>query len=454
VKKWVFVFLLACLVGCVLYFWWGLTGVASLQEKALTFAEVRQVNIRDTISATGVVEPREILVVSAEMPGTIMRISPRDEKVRSIPLAIGDLVFEGAELARLDDRKIVLKLEEADAGVKQADAAVEQAKAAVAQAEATKEAADRYLKTQTEISATVRIKSDKDQAEAQVKVAAAGIEMAKAGLKLAKSKEDAAKSARKEAELIHNLTRICVPGSAAAEHRRKYVILDRKANIGQMVGPQSGPLFMLAASLDEVEVHAQVVEGDVNKIAEGLKAYFKVNNFSADGESEFEGVVDVIRPMASNIKGATYFDAVIKVKNRKETKTGNWLLRPGMTASVDVVRHERKNAWRVPAAALNFTLEEAYQNDAAKSRLAQWKQRDDADKWRALWVWDNAARQPQPIFIRVLPKNGEIGLKDLDGNEVLEWEPGKEPTAPLRIIIDAPKSRPPGFFDQPANVKI
>ena len=41
-----------------------------------------------------------------------------------------------------------------------------------------------------------------------------------------------------------------------------------------------------------------------------------------------------------------------------------------------------------------------------------------------------------------------------EGNEVIEWEPGKEPTRPLRVIIKAPPARPPGFFDQPANVKI
>ena len=33
-------------------------------------------------------------------------------------------------------------------------------------------------------------------------------------------------------------------------------------------------------------------------------------------------------------------------------------------------------------------------------------------------------------------------------------EQGKTPTGPLRVIIGAPPARPPGFFDQPANVKI
>ena len=140
-KKWLILLLLACLVGGGLYFWWGLTGVQPLQEKALTFAEVRQVTIRDTISATGMVEPREIVFVASEMPGTIMRISPRTEK-SSIPLSIGDSVFERDVLAQLDDHRIKLKLAEAETGVELADSAIRQAEAAFEQAKATKAAAE------------------------------------------------------------------------------------------------------------------------------------------------------------------------------------------------------------------------------------------------------------------------------------------------------------------------
>jgi hypothetical protein len=34
------------------------------------------------------------------------------------------------------------------------------------------------------------------------------------------------------------------------------------------------------------------------------------------------------------------------------------------------------------------------------------------------------------------------------------WETAREPTQPLRIITKAPPARPPGFLDQPANLKI
>jgi HlyD family secretion protein len=448
VKKWLLFLLLTVAVACGLYFWWGLTGVQPLQEKTLTFGEVRRATIRDIVSATGLVEPNEIVIVSSETPGTILHISKR----------VGDPVTSGDELARLDDRRIVLKIEEANTGIKMAEAALLQAEAALAQSDANKDAAERYWKTQQELQKAggPGFRAEREQAEAQLKTALAGIKVAQAGIEVVRAKKQAAQTARKEAQLAQELTRLTVPGLVplSGMKKREFLIIDRKVNEGQLVGPQTGPMFTLAGGLDLVEVHAQVVEGDINRIHTKLSASFKIKDYN-DDDTEFEGFVKEIRPQAGNIKGASYYDAVIEVKNRRDPITKEWQLRPGMTASIDIVRVEHKNAWRVPSAALIFKMEEAYQNEAAKARLAEWKKRPDARDWYPLWTWDETARQAQPVFVRVSgKKNGEPGLKDSEGNEILEWEPGKEPTGPLRVIIDAPKSRPPGFFDQPANVKI
>ena len=128
-----------------------------------------------------------------------------------------------------------------------------------------------------------------------------------------------------------------------------------------------------------------------------------------------------------------------------------------MTASVDVVRREHKNVWKVPSAALNFKLDEAYLSEAARARLAQWQTRSDYNQWQTLWTWEAAERRAMPLFVRLGGlKNGEPGLKDSEGNEILEWEPGREPTPnqPPRVIIAAPPARAPGFFDQPTSIKV
>ena len=187
----------------------------------------------------------------------------------------------------------------------------------------------------------------------------------------------------------------------------------------------------------------------------GLAAVFTLSGFG-DEDIEFRGTVKEIRPLAVNVKGAVYYDAVVDVGNRKDPNTNEWRLRPGMTAAIDIIRREHKDVWKAPSAALNFQLDEAYQSEAARSRVAEWKERPDHNHWQTLWTWDAAQRKAMPLFVRTGGlKNGEPGIKDSEGNEILEWdhEPAKDQPPP-RLIITAPPPRAPGFFDQPANIKV
>jgi multidrug efflux pump subunit AcrA (membrane-fusion protein) len=438
--------LAAALVGLVAWSAWPRHRAPG--EKSLTFANVQVATLRDVVSATGLVEPRAVVFVGSEMPGTVTRLVAR----------ANDVVTEGAELGQLDDRKILLKVDEARNGVKVADAALAQARAAFAQAKASHDAALVNLKVQGDLASKGGFRSDRDQAEAQANAAAAGVEAARAGIAMTQAKLQAAGTQLQDAQLAHKLTRIKVPEPAdASSARREFFVLERKVQEGQLVGPQSGPLFVLAGNLHAVEVHAQVAEGDVNKIHKGLQALFTVTTY-ADEEVEFRGVVRDIRPLATNIKGAVYYATIIDVANQKDSVTGEWRLRPGMTLSLDIVRREHKDVWRVPAGAMNFHMDEAYLNDATRARLAEWQQRSDAGDWQPLWLWHAEAQRPEPVYVRIggVGKHGESGLKDSDGNEVLEWEPGKEPSRqnPPRVIIAAPPAQAPGFFDQPAPIKV
>jgi HlyD family secretion protein len=420
----------------------------SLSEKSLTFANVQVATLRDVVSATGLVEPHEVVFVGSEMPGTVTRLVAR----------ANDVVLEGAELGQLDDRKILLKVDEARNGVQVADAALAQARATLAQAQASHDAARLNLKVQEDLASKGGFRSDRDQAEAQTRAAAAGVEAAKAGIAMTQAKLQAAGTQLQDAQLAHKLTRIKVPEPIEpSSARREFFVLERKVQEGQLVGPQSGPLFVLAGSLQSVEVHAQVAEGDVNKVHKGLQALFTVTAYT-DEDVEFRGVVRDIRPLATNIKGAVYYATIIDVVNQKDPVTGEWRLRPGMTLSLDIVRREHKNVWRVPAEAMNFHMDDAYLNAANRARMDEWKQRADAGDWQPLWLWSAEAQRPEPVFVRIggTGKHGEPGLKDSDGNEVLEWEPGKEPSRqnPPRAIIGAPPAQPPGFFDQPAPIKV
>ena len=432
VKKLLIVLVLAGAAGVGVYYWRFAPRNHTLIESQLTFAPLQQATMRDIVSATGMLEARDLVVIGSEMPGVVQVVHGK----------VNQVVTEGTPLAQLDDRKLRLKLEEAANGITTA-------KAGLAQAESLRLAAKTALKTQSELAMGVGLRAEKEQAEAQLKAAEAGVEAAQARIEVAKT-------AHKEALLALEMTSIKVPSVTSAGPKREFLILERKVHDGQMVGPQGQPLFILAGSLDRLDVHAQVAEGDVIKVKPGHVALFNVNTF-ADEEVEFRGTVKEIRPQATNIKGGVYYATVIVVNNQKDPQSGEWQLRPGMTVSVDIVRREHKDVWRVPSPALNFQLEDAYQTAAAKARIADWRQRPDEKDWHTLWTWDAAKQRPWPLFVRVNGlKNGEPGLKEAEGNEVLEWEPGREPSAAAvpNLIIAAPPAQRPGFFDRPANIKV
>jgi HlyD family secretion protein len=406
----------------------------TVTEKTFTYATVDKGTMVEAVSATGILEPREIVIVGSELPG----------KVVALPAQINDTVAEGDILLQLDDKKEELKREEAENGV-------QTAKAALAQADAMHLAAERALKYQQEIEKKGGFRAEREQAEGQEKAARAGVAFAAAKLK-------AAQTAAKEAQNAWERTKVRVPSrqNSSPGAKRPYLVLERKVQLGQMVGPAAGPLFTLAGDLHTIEVHAQVAEGDVGKVKKGLTASFTVTAFS-DADIEFTGMVKEIRPMPANVKGAVFYATVIEVRNQKDPETGEWRLRPGMTAAVDIIRRQHANVWKMPTAALTFQLEDDYQSDAARARVDEWKKRPDAGAWRPVWVWDSQRREPWPLFVRVGgTRNGEPGLKDSEFNEVLEWEPGVEPSlaAPPRVITHAPPARSKGFFDQPSNIKV
>src|ERR1043166_9062132 len=86
-------------VVCGLVGWVSWPRSHSLNERSLTFANVQVATLRDVVSATGLVEPREIVFIGSEMPGTVTRLFAR----------ANDQVAEGALLGELDDRKLTLK---------------------------------------------------------------------------------------------------------------------------------------------------------------------------------------------------------------------------------------------------------------------------------------------------------------------------------------------------------
>ncbi|HEX5269341.1 MAG TPA: biotin/lipoyl-binding protein [Gemmataceae bacterium] len=435
--------------------WWFSPSRRESGEPTFSFAPAEHGSLVETVSATANLQPQEVIPVGTELAGKVVQVAADFNQV----------VSEGDLLLRLDDRAAVEKLNQAKTAIRLAKASVDQAKA---QQDAAQKSVDRLR----ELSPNVSMRKDLDAAEAQ-------LQAAKAAVVAAEARVQEAEDGQRLAELGLRLTRVEVPVMARSSEskvsppgvgelappgtvpqtKRTFVVLDRKVELNQQVGPPlSAQLFLLGGDLTHMQAIAQVAEGDIGRVRRGQPAQFTVSTYGDD--VMFAGKVADLRLLPTSDHGAIFYRVVIDVANRKDptkdpTKgatTDDWLLRPGMTASVDIVARRHDNVWKVPVSAVNFQMPEEYQSEAARAKLKQWQGRKDADQWRVVWV-QGADRKPWPEFLRLIANAGqEAGLHDSTFDEVLEWDPDiqppPEPNNPPQFIIGAPPPKG-GLFKLP-----
>jgi HlyD family secretion protein len=271
---------------------------------------------------------------------------------------------------------------------------------------------------------------DVDAAEAQLKAAEAGVTVAAVRVQ-------EAEAALQLAE--HGLALTAVRAPLAG------VVIDRKVTAGQQIGlPLSAHLFTVAADLAQMEVVAQVAEGDVGKLKVGLPATFTVNSFP---DVTFRGTVAQIKQVPTTVQGAVFYPVIVRAENAKDPTTGEWRLRPGMPAAVELNVRKHDNVWKLPLAARGVILDPARRDDAARAKLARWEARPDRSDWQLVWARDGDG-PARPLFIKVGgTAAGEPGVQDGQFAEVVAWDPDEpppDPARPPRALIAAPPAEKPG----------
>jgi HlyD family secretion protein len=435
VKKLLFILLLAG-VGLTAAAYWYSPGSRNSGEEGYSLAAVERGTLVESVSATGILQPREVTPVGSQVSGEVIKIYPEAD--------YNHFVEKNQPLVQLDDRLAKQKLDTAKV-------AVEMAKSAVAAAQDQRDAAQKnYERLKALAKEKVGSKGLADQAELQWKAAQDAVELAQLKVK-------AAENEQRTAQLGLDLTTIRAPSAGR--------IIERKVVHGQMVAPPaSAQLFTLASNFSRMQVNAQVAEGDISKVRVGLPVTFTVYAYS-DSNETFEGKVESIRDVPTSLGtstpsagGAVFYGTIIDAANRRDpnSKDGkDWMLRPGMTATVEIRRRVHDDVWKMPAAAISFVLDEYYLTPQAKQKQAQWQKRSDRDDWKPVWVFKD--KKPWPIYVRIGGKTaaGETGISDGQFYEVLEWDPDIEPrpvtSAPAsipQVIIAAPPAHKPGLFEQ------
>lgn len=125
------------------------------------------------------------------------------------------------------------------------------------------------------------------------------------------------------------------------------VVLDVSITAGQTVAAQlqAPNLFTLAQDLSQMQVETSVDEADISKVKEGSRATFTVDAFPAQ---KFQGTVAEVRQSPTTTNGVVTYMVIVRTDNPKGS------LRPGMTATVDIIAQEKSEVLRISSEALNF----------------------------------------------------------------------------------------------------
>lgn len=126
------------------------------------------------------------------------------------------------------------------------------------------------------------------------------------------------------------------------------IVLSKEVEEGQTVAAsfETPTLFTIAKDLTDMRVIADIDEADIGSVREGQNVTFTVDAYPND---TFHGQVTQVRQEATETDNVITYEVVISAPNN------DLKLKPGLTANVSVSTLERTNVLSVKAKALRFT---------------------------------------------------------------------------------------------------
>jgi HlyD family secretion protein len=308
------------IIGAVVVLALGGAGFAAMKSKgdkatAVDVTPVKRAKIVQKVNGTGKIQPNTEINISADVSAKITRMTVKE----------GDHVEKGQLLVELDRQRYL-------ASVASLEAAVRSAEANARLARDNRDQAERVYKRAKELVARkLQSQSDLDAAQTTFQTdssryASSMDQVQQAIGQLHQAQDDLGK------------TTIYAPITGT--------VADLKKEAGEIaIGSQfQEDVIMKIAQLGAMEAVVNVDENDINAIKVGQPAEITVDAALGD---KFTGQVSEIASSATTpAAGATVQKTEFEVKIAITSNTNK--LRPGMTASADIVTQTRDSAISVP----------------------------------------------------------------------------------------------------------
>jgi HlyD family secretion protein len=381
------------------------------EKKEDELHEVKRGSIAQTVVASGRLRPNSSVDVYAKASGVVEKLYAD----------AGEYVAAGDVLAELDRAQLKARLERAEAAyagaearlamvrrgpgplvIAQAEDAVEKAEISFRDTEAALErvrslhekgyASDEEL--QRANTQTALAKSARDAAKKQLEILKSlplpeEIEEAEANLKQARAARDDAAEDFRNGKIVTAVSGLVL--------KRNVEVGSTALSITASYGPTQ-PLFVIG-DLREILFEGEIDEGDVGLVRPGQPLEVTVDAYPNE---KFTGTLFMISPQGEERGGAILFRVKGTLANPEQR------LRPGMSATVNIITNRHENALVVPADAVLYEKDKAYVFKPSKKK---------------------GRRKPEKVEVKV-------GFEDPNHVEVLEGVSQGD-----KVLAKAPKKR-------------
>lgn len=315
-KRVLFIVLPLAVLGAGWFLWKGRQAEAAPSWRLV---EISRGDVTATVGATGTLSAIRTVEVGTQVSGQIVELKAD----------FNDHVRRGELIARLDATLLEQAKLQAEAELSRAESDLDYR---------------RYLLEQAQTLSASQNLSESDLRAAQLAVAQGEAARASAAAGLDRARRNLA------------YAEITAPISG--------VIIDRTVDVGQTVAASlaAPKLFLIAESLDRMQILASVDESDIGKVHVEQPVEFTVQAWT---DRAFTGRVRQIRMQPQSSENVVNYTVVVEVDN-----PGGALM-PGMTATLDFIVDRARAVLLVPNAALRFRPSEEMLAELKQERAAR-----------------------------------------------------------------------------------
>jgi len=358
-KKILLIIAIVIVVGVILY----LNFAMDTQKKVSVQADMAtKRELVEVVSASGSIQPQTKVNITSQVNGEII----------SLPVKEGDYVKSGDLLVVLDTVQLYSDVDQAKYAVSEINARLEGAKVTLDQAK------DEYDRQKKLFKNKLTSETEYDNAKYAYLNAKAAYDATLAQAKQSQSQYE---------KQLDNLSKAKIVAPMSG------IITFLDCEVGEIAAAQTaftqGKTLMTISNLSVFEVQVAVDETEINKVKLNQSADIEVDAFP---DSTFEGEVVEIGNTAV-VSGAGTQDQATNFNVKVIFKDPNAEIRPGMSATADIITNRKEDALSVPYSAI---VMRAIHTDSLKHKRSKIKKDDSLSNVSKVKAAGNKKKEENP----------------------------------------------------------